>query len=179
LRHLLAVLLITSAGFAPVSAEETSYNKGVEAWRTKDFAEARKQWERSLAEGGPDEALNNLAFLLYHGLGGDARPAKAVELWRKGAVLAVSEAQLHLGKAYEVGMGVEKSLTTAYAWYRCAKATSGNLSKTDTIEAEIERAAISAIDKLSPGLTPLERVEGDKLAATWISKYATRLSTKP
>ncbi|MBT9503751.1 MAG: sel1 repeat family protein [Burkholderiaceae bacterium] len=179
MRLLLIPLLVCSLGLPVALAEETPYNKGVAAWRAKNFAEARKQWEQSLAEGGPDEALNNLAFLLYNGLGGEARPAKAVELWRKGAALAVSEAQLHLGQAYEAGVGVDRNLATAYAWYRCAIATAAKLSKKEPTEAEIENDAIAALAKLSPRLSVLERNAGEKLATTWISRYANRLSTEP
>ena len=161
------------------AADESPYNKGVEAWRKQDYAEARVQWELSLAQGGPDEALNNLAFLLYHGLGGESNPDKAVELWRKGAALAVSEAQLHLGQAYASGKGVPRNLATAYAWYRCAIATAGKLSKDDKTEAEIEKDAVEMIEKLIPKLSESELKSGESQASILIAKYAERLTIKP
>lgn len=161
------------------TAEESHYNKGVEAWRTKNFAEARRQWEQSLASGGPDEALNNLGFLLYNGLGGEPNHAKAVELWRKGAALSVSEAQLHLGHAYEDGKGVGRNLVSAYAWYRCAIATAEKLSKADKTEAEIGKNALTALRQLTSKLSAQQVADGDKQAAQLIAKYADRLVTKP
>jgi TPR repeat protein len=170
----LICLLLAAASCA--HAETSSYNKGVEAWRINDYAEARKQWSQSLAEGGPDEALNNLAYLLYYGLGGDAQPDKAVELWRKGAALAVSEAQLHLGHAYEKGNGTERNPATAYAWYRCAIATAHALSTDDATEKQIERDAITALSSLERGLSAEHRNDGEALAAVLIAKYSVRLS---
>src|SRR4051794_9392584 len=85
LRYLIYIFLVAVFALPARAAEQSPYNKGVAAWRVKDYAEARKQWEQSLAEGGPDAALNNLAFLYFHGLGGAVRTGPAVELWRKGA----------------------------------------------------------------------------------------------
>lgn len=162
----------------PAMAEKSSYNKGVDAWRAKDYVEARRQWERSLAEGGPDEALNNLAFLLYHGLGGEAQPAKAVELWRKGAVLGVSEAQWHLGHAYEAGRGVDHSAVRAYAWYACAVATASARERADATEREIARSASDSLQKIRDTLSDDERKQARHLAAELKAKYSTRLSVK-
>lgn len=145
--------LVLGLAYLAAIAEESPYNKGVEAWRAKDYVEARKQWVQSLAEGGSDLALNNLAWLLYTGLGGEARPQEAVELWRKGAALSVSEAQWHLGQAYEAGKGVEANKVQADAWYLCAFATSSLVSEQDSIEREIEadagRSAIQVAEQLS------------------------------
>lgn len=175
MRIRLAVALILFSFGAGVLADESAYNKGVDAWRAKNFVEARKQWQRSLSEGGPDEAFNNLGYLLYYGHGGAADKPKAVELWRKGAVLAVSEAQVHLGRAYEDGAAVPRSLSRAYAWYKCAMATAGRVSKEDATERRIEIMAQEAIAKLSPRLSAVEQAEGEALAQDLVSKYSIRL----
>lgn len=170
----LAVLLMAAA---PVQAGKSAYNLGVEAWRAKDYAEARRQWQRSLGEGGPDEALNNLAFLLYHGLGGEAEPAKAVELWRKGAALGVSEAQWHLGQAYEAGRGIGRNPVRAYAWYACAVATASKPDQgSESAEREILRQATESLSKLDRTLSADERKQALQLAAELKARYSTRLS---
>src|SRR5438309_9817807 len=87
-KRVLLLVAVVVASTAALGAEESAYEKGVDAWRAKNFAEARRQWELSVAQGGPDEALNNLGFLLYHGQGGPADQPRAVALWRKGAALA-------------------------------------------------------------------------------------------
>lgn len=172
-RLALAVCVVSFA--ASAVAEQSPYNKGVEAWRAKDYAEARRQWRISLSQGGPDEALNNLAYLLYHGLGGPQDRPRAVELWRKGAALAVSEAQFHLGNAYEQGAGVAKSLSQAYAWYKCSAATAGRLSRDDATEREIEAMANEAIAKLLPRLSPLDLAEGEARARDLVARYSVPL----
>ena len=175
----LAILLLASACTTmTVMADETPYNKGVNAWRLKDYAGARQHWTQSIAEGGPDEALNNLAFLLYNGLGGAAQPEKAVELWRKAAALSVSEAQWHLGQAYEDGKGAPSSRPQAYAWYRCAIATAGKRSQGDATEKEIETLAAESARRLGARLSKQERQQAEAIALELIAKYATRLSVK-
>ncbi|MES2316629.1 MAG: hypothetical protein V4631_03970 [Pseudomonadota bacterium] len=173
------LLLASLCGMAPALADDTPYSKGMRAYGAKDFAAARKEWAQSLAEGGPDEALNNLGFLYYHGLGGDARPGKAVALWRKGAALAVSESQLHLGQALEAGKGVDRNLVAAYAWYRCSVATAGKLSRNDRAEASIEKDAIAALAKLAATMSAAEREAGGRFALTLIAKYSEPLSMVP
>jgi len=177
LKSILSVLLSVAVVAASAEPTESSYNKGVAAWRVKDYAEARKQWAASLAEGGPDEAFNNLGYLLFYGLGGDADQEKAVELWRKDAILSVSEAQVHLGRAYATGKGVARDAPLAYAWYQCAIATSSRLSAADSTEAEIQASAEAARDELLGSLSEAERAEGDRIAKELVSKYAVRLST--
>jgi tetratricopeptide (TPR) repeat protein len=173
---LVSVLLAIFASAAVAGSAESPYNAGVEAWKVKNFAEARRLWARSLAEGGPDEALNNLGYLYYYGLGGETRHDKALELWRKGAALGVSESQFHLGNAYEKGGGVMVSLVQAYAWYRCAIVASARRSATDAVEHEIKALAEESFAKLTPKLSGKELADGERLATQYISKYATRLS---
>jgi TPR repeat protein len=173
----LLALVLACLYFSAI-ANESAYNKGVNAWRAKNYAEARKQWTQSLAEGGPDEALNNLAYLLYHGLGGDPQPEKAIELWRKGAALSVSEAQWHLGQAYEEGKGVPSNQVQAYAWYLCAVATASKLSKNDATEREIEIDANASAKRMAEKLSTSQQEQAKSLAQQLIAKYATRLSTE-
>ncbi|MFP8780816.1 tetratricopeptide repeat protein [Hydrogenophaga sp. RWCD_12] len=168
--------LVLGLAYLAAIAEESPYNKGVEAWRAKDYVEARKQWAQSLAEGGSDLALNNLAYLLYTGLGGEARPQEAVELWRKGAALSVSEAQWHLGQAYEAGKGVEANKVQAYAWYLCAVATASLVTKEDSIEREIEADARRSASQVAEQLSLSEQERGKEISKTLIARYSRRLS---
>lgn len=170
----LALVLFTSV--AP-AADDSPYNKGVDAWRAKNFVEARRQWELSLAQGGPDESLNNLGFLLYHGLGGSADQHRAVTLWKKGAALAVSEAQLNLGRAYEQGGGVAPDRAQAYAWYKCAVATATRRSDGDVTEKLVRQDAEAELARLVALLTPQERATGERLAVGYVVRYASPLAS--
>jgi TPR repeat protein len=114
------ILALAACASKPV--EVSSYNRGVDAYRAKDFARAREQWSKSV-EQGETSAMNNLGYLLFEGLGGPSDITQALALWQRAAKLGHSEAQWHLGDAYERGEGVPPSSTEAYAWYRCAIAS--------------------------------------------------------
>lgn len=179
LKYLAYLLLLIALPVFSASPEKSSYNKGVDAYREKNYTEARKQWTQSLAEGGPDEALNNLAFLFFNGLGGDTDEEKAVELWRKGAALGVSEAQWHLGYAYEKGKGLRRSLAYAYAWYRCAAINSGRLKASSDAESAIFDDVEEAQLKLSVRISESDKESGERLSKEFIARYSSRLSTEP
>lgn len=174
MRRLAAAIFVLSLAACATSGD-SPYNKGVYAFRAKNYAEARLQWQVSLAEGGPNETFNNLGFLLYYGIGGPQDKSKAVELWRKGAALAVSEAQFHLGQAYEEGAAVPRSISQAYAWYKCAQATASHLSGDELTEREIESMAAKAVARLSSKLSAAELTEGESLAKDLVAKYAVPL----
>jgi hypothetical protein len=155
---------------------ENAYNKGVEAWRSEDYAQARNLWTRSISEGGPDSAYNNLGVLYYHGLGGARDRAHAVTLWRKGAALSVSESQFHLGQAYAKGHGgLQRSAVQAFAWYECARVAAGRLSADDPTEKKIAQSAQEALAKLVPAMSREGRTAGGLLAQQYIDKYGSPL----
>lgn len=133
---------------------ESAYNKGVAAYRAKDYGQARRHWSRAIDEG-EIHALNNLGYLLYYGLGGEADPGRAASLWRKGAAAGHSEAQWHLGRAFTDGKGVDKSDAEAYAWYRCALANAEAAAREEpeienAIAQDVRRSIVILVDKLSP-----------------------------
>jgi TPR repeat protein len=65
-------------------------------------------------------AVISLAYLLYSGLGIATDKERAVKVWRLAAYAGQSEAQWHLGVAFEQGAGVQPDRVKAYGWYRCA-----------------------------------------------------------
>jgi TPR repeat protein len=163
---IISVLMMTSCtSSTPITAtreqtriasqSESAYNLGVEAYKRKDYPEAVVQWRQAVAQGNR-LALNNLGYLAYYGLGMQAAPSFAVDLWRRGAALGVSEAQLHLGWAYEEGKGVAVDLVQSYTWVRCAidTATRNAAHTHEETELEIARDAreslVEIVDKISP-----------------------------
>jgi hypothetical protein len=117
-----APLLFVLLSIAPVvDALDEPYNAGVDAWKKKDYAQAANQWSQVVLAGNVD-AMNNLAFLYFNGLGLKPRVSDAIRLWRIAGFAGHSEAQWHLGVAYESGRGVENDQAKAYAWYQCAVA---------------------------------------------------------
>jgi TPR repeat protein len=171
--HIAVVLLSMIFGCAAASPiPDTAYNLGVRAFQVKDYALARQHWSQA-AEENETSAFNNLGFLLYNGMGGEADPVRAVALWAKAAALGHSEAQWHLAKAFEDGKGTSASMTDAYAWYRCASANFPAVAQ-DEAESEIAQDARQSLLRLLARL-PLEQlVASEQLARDYVAKYASK-----
>jgi tetratricopeptide (TPR) repeat protein len=165
--------LVALAGCASPPAEETFYNKGVNAYRINDYSTARGHWSKAV-EQGEVSAMNNLGYLLFEGLGGQPDVAHALALWRRAASLGHSEAQWHLGEAYERGKGVQPDLKEAYAWYRCAISSAQAAPGSDATEAEILQDASKSLAKLLERLPPEQFADAEQLAKQYVSKYARR-----
>jgi TPR repeat protein len=166
----LAMALVACAS-PPV--EESSYNRGVDAYRAKDYAGAREHWSKALATG-ETSAMNNLGYLLFEGLGGPTDMEQALALWKRAAKLGHSEAQWHLGDVYERGKGVQSSSTEAYAWFRCAIASAQAAPSSDLTEAEILKDASKSLAKLLEKLAPEQFAAAELLAKQYVSSYARR-----
>lgn len=82
---------------------------------------------------------------------------------------------MHLGTAYEDGVGVERSLAVAYAWFQCAienasKKTSIHGAVGDT-EAEILKDTKADLEKLSGDIAATDLEGGKILALEFIARY--------
>jgi Sel1 repeat len=168
---ILVFTLVTLAGCASPPTEESFYNKGVNAYRTKDYAAARGHWSKAV-EQGEAPAMNNLGYLLFEGLGGQSDKDYALALWKRAALLGHSEAQWHLGDAYERGKGVQPDLKEAYAWYRCAISSAQAASSSNTTEAEILQDASKSLAKLLERLPTEQFAAAELLAKQYVSKYS-------
>jgi TPR repeat protein len=158
---------------AESAADDSAYNRGVDAYKKQDYAEALTQWSASVAKGNID-AMNNLGYLFYYGHGTDRAPQDAVQLWRVAAFAGQSEAQWHLATAYETGVGVEADAAKAYAWYRCSIETAGAKLQGDKGDAEalILKDAKQSLAKLRLRLSADDLNRGQGLAADYIRRYA-------
>ncbi len=156
------------------SAQESDYNLGVDAYHKKHYAEAAAQWKKAVARGDVD-AMNNLAYLLYNGYGVPKDLDAAVNLWRTASFAGMSEAQWHLGNAYEAGVGVPQSLSKAYAWYRCSMESASSKVRSKQsgveIEGEILKDASDSLNRLVGKLDSSELAHGQALAAEYIARY--------
>jgi hypothetical protein len=169
------VLLVFSLSVSQLAgATDAPYNAGVDAWRKKDYPEAAKQWSQAVLSGDVD-AMNNLAFLYFNGLGMEPRISDAIRLWSVAAFAGQSEAQWHLGVAYEDGKGVEKDALKAYAWYRCAEESARRKKGSDKsgTEAAIEQDATRSIGQLATGMSPGDLLRAGALADEYIRRYGT------
>jgi hypothetical protein len=128
---------------------------------------------------GETSAMNNLGYLLFEGLGGPTDVEQALALWRRAAKLGHSEAQWHLGEAYERGKGVQPSFTEAYAWYRCAMASAQAAPSSDATETEIFKDAGKSLAKLLEKLAPEQFAAAELLAKQYVASYARRTGEQP
>ena len=172
------VLLLTGCASTPTAG--SFYNRGVDAYKAKNYKDAVDQWSKAV-DAGDATAKNNLAYLLFFGLGTEKQPDKAIELWNSAAAAGESESQWHLGNIYAEGTGVEKNLITAYAWYRCAIASAEAHSREpdnsteSSIAEDARKSLVGVIDKLSA--SEIER--GQVLAMEYIKKYAPTQPSVP
>ena len=58
--------------------KDSEYNRGVQAYRTKNYASAREHWAKAITDEHERSAKNNLGYLLYYGLGGEADINQAI-----------------------------------------------------------------------------------------------------
>lgn len=167
----LALLPILCLSLA-AGAEESSYNRAVDAYRAKKYEHAFRLWSEAAAQGSVD-ALNNLGFLRYNGYGVTKDQAAATDLWRIAAYAGHSEAKWHLGEAYEKGRGVTADRARAYAWYRCAVASARwKVQETnDETERVILKDAEQSLGTLAPLLQKNDLARGGTLAKECIQRY--------
>lgn len=174
LRLTLLMLSALLAASSPGRAEESDYNLGVSAYQKKDYAQAAARWKASVARGNVD-AMNNLAFLLYSGYGVTKDIDAAIELWRTASYAGHSEAQWHLGLAYERGVGVQQDAVKAYAWYRCSmESASGKVrgkQKDAAVEADILKDSTDSLNQLTANLSAPDLLRGQTLAGEYIARY--------
>jgi len=156
----------------PEQINDGPYNRGVDAYRAKDYESARALWAPEVAKGNAS-AENNLGYLLYYGLGGPSDQARAVSLWRKSALAGHPEAQWHLGVAYADGEALVRSTVEAYAWYKCAIANGDGVEGREREDGkEIANLARTSLNKLQVGMSKAELEEGEILAKQYVRQYA-------
>ncbi len=169
--HVFVAVLLS--GCASQTTPDSPYNRGVHAYQSKNYSEAAAQWTTA-GEAGDISAKNNLAFLMFNGLGVEKQQEKALTLWQSAAMRGHAESQWHLGDAYEKGQAVEMDQAVAYAWYRCAIASAEVHLKgaADATEEQIAADARKSIISLTDRLTQAELQRGQQLATEFIGKYA-------
>jgi TPR repeat protein len=167
-----AMLLAVSFGAFAQSDDIAEYNRGVEAFRSKDYAKARLHWGKLVAQPYA-EAYNNFGFLLYYGMGGEADPVRAAALWRAAAEMKHRESQWHLAVAYEEGKGAPANDVEAYAWYRCAEAGYRRKPAADGDDGAILRETKAGLVRVQARIPEKQRDAAERLAKVYTDLYLT------
>ncbi|WP_161629784.1 tetratricopeptide repeat protein [Desulfogranum japonicum] len=90
----------------------------------QNYQEAKK-WLTSASDAGRLNALNDLAYIYYHGLAGTQDLKKALSLYTAAALKGDNMAMYNVGLMYATGAGTSVDRATGYAWYSLA-ASRGN-----------------------------------------------------
>jgi len=165
-----AMLLAVSFGAFAQSDDVAEYNRGVEAFRAKDYATARLHWGKLATKSNAD-ASNNLGFLLYYGMGGEADPVRAAALWRAAAEMKHRESQWHLGVAYDEGKGVAANDVEAYAWYRCVEAGYRRKPAADDDDGAILHETKEGLVRVQARIPEKQRDAAERLAKVYMDLY--------
>lgn len=95
-----------------------------------------------------------------------------MKVWQLAAYAGQSEAQWHLGVAFEQGVGVQPDRAKAYGRYRCALETASRKAHGDDTESAIAKDARASLDALGAKLDVVELERGRLLADDYLRRYA-------
>ena len=160
-----------TAGDKPNSFAEAD---GLQAYSANDYVLARENWQLVWNATWNPSAENNLAYLLYYGLGGPADPELAIHHWAAAASSGHSAAQWHLGNAFQDGLALTRDDTMALAWYRCAIANADRSAADDPLRA-IGNDARKSLAQLRRRLSARAARRGSRLAQECITGRFTEL----
>ena len=117
----LLLMVLASATFC-ASAGAQTYDDGMRAYNTGDFAKALEIWG-PVAENGDAVAQYSLGKLLENGGAGVPRDLPAAAKWyQRSASQGISAAQNNLGLMYAQGRGVPEDVARAAKFWRDAAA---------------------------------------------------------
>lgn len=132
---------------------------------TQNFSKAARMW-RLASDVGVIAAYDNLGFLTYNGKGVKLDYAEGVRLWRIAAEKGFVESQVHLGYAYTDRKYLQPDHLEAYAWAKCAMPYASQEE-----DADMLRRAGNLIKLSREELSEVQRLEAEKKASEYISKY--------
>lgn len=97
----------------------TEYNKGLEAYKAKNYDEALKLYKTAAGKGIP-QAMYNLGLMYLKGEGVKTDLEEAFGWFKKAADKDFSAAMGMVGSMYSFGEGVDKDASEAFKWLKKA-----------------------------------------------------------
>ena len=132
------------------------FQKGMEAYKKGDFANAIKEWIL-LAENGDEKAQYFLGLIYYKGKGVPQDYKTALKWFNLSAEQGNALAQYNLGRLYYLGNGVKENMVYAHMWVNLA-----SLNGFEMVE-KINELLIEI-------MTPSQIQEAQKLAIECVKK---------
>lgn len=140
------------------------YDAGVEAFKRKDYASARRFWKHAM-ELGDHNAESNLGYLLYYGLGGEADSLIGADLWRDAARRGDAEAHVHLARVIADGDAGAGTMLEAYSHAVAAEILAAQ--SRDDADAAVGRDASALKARIAAKLGSDERALADSQGHGW------------
>ena len=167
----------------------------------QDYAVAA-EWFRRAAEGGHTRAQYMLGIAYYTGRGVDRDARRAAPWFEKAATAGNARAQYQLGDAYANGRGVAKERAWAARWFAKA-AMNGHREAQYSLGAVLGAGLGVPVDRMQAAkwlaiaegnghtealtmrkaiyglMTPDERLQVERLAASWTARPSTVFADEP
>ena len=121
LKHGLAIALALIIAASTAIAQESQFEKGIQAAHRGEYALAIELW-RPLADAGDLKAQTYMGLMYDNGWGVPQDYAEAHRWFKGAAEKGYAKAQYHLAFSYHQGRGVQRSQTEALKWYNLAAA---------------------------------------------------------
>ena len=119
MRRVLTSVALVVLLLYPTAAVSADFEKGLAAYRARDYATALREWT-PLAEQGDARAQSILGLMYRYGDGVPRDDKTAAGWYRLAAEQGNASAQTKLGEMYRKGQGVPQDNKTAVNWFRLA-----------------------------------------------------------
>ncbi len=117
----LAIALALIVAVSIAGAQESQFEKGIQAAHRGEYALAIEIW-RPLADSGDLKAQTYIGLMYDNGWGVPQDYAEAHRWFRRAAEKGYAKAQYHLAFSFHQGRGVQRSQSEALKWYNLAAA---------------------------------------------------------
>ena len=152
------------------------YFTGTRFFRNEDYRQAAAHWQRVIAPDATSEfppeqisalkldALSNLGYLTYHGLGISQNQNQAIKYLISAACKGQTESRSHLGYAYSDPNKDDVDWLQAFAWYRSVELMFEQSEPESDTEWQVQSIALSASAEMKAKLSPKQVPEAEELA---------------
>lgn len=152
------VFVTSNAVQAWAAAGDEEFDRGYDAFVSRDYAEAMKWWHQA-AEKGHARAQNGLGVLYRDGDLGEPDKKRAAHWFRRSAENGYVYAMYSLGLLYRDGDGVMRDDIEAHKWFNLASALNFDP------KAQFQR------DLIARRMSPEAIAEAERRAQEWLNAF--------
>lgn len=153
-----ALFLATTALHASAAAGDEEFDRGYEAFASRDYAQAVEWWQKAAKKGHP-RAQNGLGVLYRDGDLGEPDLPQAAYWFHRSAENGYVYAMYSLALLYRDGKGVPRDDIEAHKWFNLASALNFDP------KAQFQR------DLIAQRMSPEAVAEAQRRAQEWINAF--------